>query len=431
MKRRVYAGLLAGGCAAFMAAGCGSPQPLPPRSDLYLIGADTPSGIRARKDVLVLPSPADAARAQLLSLRILALQQDDGSWAHDPTATGRALRDLFFLGVLPADDPDLARAIAFLLRHEGPYVTFEADSPAWGKDWAALYAVNLWGFGDAIKVRETVHSLLENQGAWLDRRKGRAASMILRAITLHALLADKERQEALVGRLAAWQLPGGKWDLGPGTSQLAVLESLLPMAADARAAGLINRFLANIVPAGAAPPAFGDEALEPDEAHFIIVRALQSAGKLESFRRGGDVGRDLAQYELALHLVGGPAESVHTLTFEDAPVAISGAPLLVGNEIAGHRPILPPEPGKSFVRLFLRDAARRKVRDVLGADPAVEAVLVLSGTIAAKGHLADMIDEEGLAIRGLDEENAAKLMHIVSTMEGVPASAAGPRQEPR
>ncbi|OQC19901.1 MAG: hypothetical protein BWX69_02291 [Planctomycetes bacterium ADurb.Bin069] len=431
MRRRLRAALLASGCAAFMAGGCGSPQPLPPRSDLYLIGADTPAGIRARKEVLALASPADAARAELLSLRLLALQQDDGSWRHDPTETGRALRDLYFLGVLPADDPDLARAIGFLLSHEGPYVTFEADSPAWGRDWAALYAVNLWQCGDPLKVRETVHSLLDNQGAWLDRRKGRAASMILRAIAPHALLADEERREALVGKLAAWQLPGGKWDLGPGTSQLAVLESLLSMAPDARVAGLINRFLPNIVSAGAAAPVLRDEALQPEEAHFVIVRALQFAGKLESLRGGGDIGRDLAQYGLALHLVGGPAESVHTLRFEGAPVAISGAPLLVGNEVAGHRPVLPPEPGKSFVRLFLREAALRKVREVLSVDPAVEAVLVLRGAIAAKGLLADMIDAEGLAIRGLDEENAAKLMRIVQTMENAPAPAADPGREPR
>ncbi len=431
MIRRVRAGSLAIGCAAFMAAGCGSPPPASPRSDQFLIGADTPLGIRARKEVLALPSPEDTTRTQLLSLRILAAQQDDGSWMHDPTATGRALRDLFFLGVLSRDDADLKRALGFLLTQEGPYVTFEADNPAWGKDWVALYAVNLWGFGDEIKVRETVHSLLENQPAWLDRRKGRAASVMLRAITMHGLLADEERIEALVGKLAAWQLPGGRWDLGPGTSQLAVLGGLLPLAADARAAGLINRFLPNIVPAGGAPPELEDEALEPDEAHFIVVRALQFAGKLDSFRRGDDVGRDLAQYELALHLVGGPPESGHTLIFEDAPVMIGGAPLLVGNEIASLRPILPPQPGKSFVRLFLREGARQKLKEVLAADPAAEAVLVLSGRIAAKGLLADMMDEEGLSIRGLAEEDAATLVHIVGSMEGAPTSAAGPRDETR
>ena len=408
--------------------GCGSTPPAPPRSDAYLIGADTPLGIRARRDILEVPSPEDKTRAQLLSLRILAGQLEDGSWARDATATGNALRDLYFLNAVAKDDPDLTRATRFLLDQEGAFVTYDSVSPVWGKDWIALYALNLWGFGDALKVRETVLSLLENQSLWLDRSHGRAGSAILRAITVHPLLADAARRDALVRKLAQWQGPGGTWDLGPGTSQLAVVSALLPLAPESRsAAGMIARFLPNVVRSSDGTPRLADDILAPDEAHFVIVRALDMAGKLDSYRRG-DGG--LAPYEIGLYTVMGAAEqSGHTLTFGDESVKIGGEPLLVGTEISNYRQILSPEQANGYLRLFLVPGAKSKVKDVLAADPAVEAALVLSGKILAKGLLAEMMDGDGLAIRGLAEEDAARLVQAVSRSEGAPIPATGAHEE--
>ncbi len=408
--------------------GCGSAPPAPPRSDAYLIGADTPLGIRARKDVLEVPSPDDKTRVELLSLRILAGQLDDGSWAHDPTATGNALRDLYFLNAVAAHDPDLTRALRFLLNQEGAFVTYDSSSPVWGKDWIALYAVNLWGFGDELKVRETVLSLLENQSLWLDRLHGRAGSAILRATTVHPLLKDAGRRDALVRKLVEWQGPGGTWDLGPGTSQLAVVSALLPLGAESRsAAGMIARFLPNVVRGSDGTPRLADDILAPDEAHFVIVRALDLAGRLDSYRRGEG---GVAQYEIGLYTVVGAAEqSGHTLTFGDESVKIGGEPLLVGTEISNYRQILSPEQANGFLRLFLVGGAKKKVRDVLDADPAVEAALVLSGEILAKGLLAEMVDEDGLAIRGLAEEDAARLVQAVGSSDGAPIPATGARGE--
>jgi hypothetical protein len=413
---------------ALVFAGCGATPPAPPRSDNYLIAADSPAAIRARKEVLAVPSPEDKTRVELLSLRIMVSQLKDGSWAHDPTATGKALCDLHFLGALSKDDADLRRALNFLLGQEGAFVSYGVDSPVWGKNWVALHAVNLWGYGDELKVRETVSSLLENQSAWLDRQDGRAASVILRAIAPHPLLADKERRDALVRKLLECQGPGGEWDLGPGTSQLAVLCGLLPMAStDARLAGQVARFLPNVVRDERVPVQYQDGVLGADEAHLVVVRALDLAGKLDSYRRGDG---SLAQYEVALYTVAGGAEkSGHTLMFDEAPVKIGVAPLLVGSEIKSYRQILTPEKAKGFLRLFLADGAKKKAKDVLAADPAIEAVVVLSGRIVAKGLLAEMMDGDGLAIRGLAEEDATKLVQAVGKTEGAPVPAAGAGRE--
>jgi hypothetical protein len=424
MKAR--AALLPWGFVLFL-PGCSSGVRPDDRSDDYLLAVDTPVGIGARRDVLEAPSPVDGNRVQQTALRILLRQDDeDGSWAHDATATGRALVDLHVLDILPEDDPAVRRAADFLLGRDVDYRSYEVDSPAWGKDWIALYALNLWAYGEEPRVRETVHALLDHMAQWLDGGDGRLASALLRAVTLHPLLKERENRELLVENLKRKQLPSGVWDLGPGTSELTVLAALLPLAEDVRIAVQINRYLPALM-RGDYREREQDPILEPDEAHLVVVQALKLAGKLESYRRGESIADELAPLELGLYLLAAAGEPGHTLAFEDRPVVISPVPLLMGTEVSRWRPILSPEEGEPpLVRLLLDDEVRQKLDSLIAEDPEVEVALLLRGQVIAVRPLAALRDAEGLVVKGLAREAAAGLVRAVSGIDGgIPAPSGG------
>jgi hypothetical protein len=311
--------------------------------------------------------------------------------------------------------------VDFLLGQDVPYLSYEADSPAWGKDWIALVAVNRWGFGGEMKVRETVHALLENTSLWLEGQDGRAASAILRGITLHPLMEEQGERELIIGKLRERQLPGGSWDLGPGTSQLAVIAALIPLAEDPRVNEQINRFLPTILDD---EEGFEDTIFSRDEAHFVILQALKLAGKLESYRRGENLGQELAPYEIGLYVVARAGEKGHTLTYQGETITVTPEPVLLGTEISRWREVLSPVQDEApLLRLFLGVTALEKLDRLLAADSAVEVALLLRNDVIAIRPLSELREQEGLAVKGLADEDAARLVEAVSRGGGMPAAA--------
>lgn len=417
-------GVMAWWCLVWlMVAGCGAPRRVAPRGDEYLLAVESPAGISARRDVFRAASAGDPIRAELLSLRILGGQLDDGSWGNDPTATGAALRDLFLLNVMSRDDPEIVRAADFILSSTADFVVYAADSPVWGKDWVALYALNLWGFGDRVKVRETVHTLAENLPAWWDGHKGRCASVILRALTLHPVMAEGEMTRRIVEKLGEAQLPDGRWDLGEGTSQLAILCALVPLAELAKVREQITRCLPAVLARDGGR--WRDSALAGEEAYLAVVRALDAVGLLEAFRKGELPGERPLSLEVGLFVVTREAENARAVPHGDTALLVDPAPVVLGPEIASHRPVLGPEPGRNLVRLLLSGDARQKVAALLKRDATVEVALLLSGKVIATGALAGLMDEEGLVFVRLLPEDAVRLDLAVGRADGVPVPASG------
>jgi hypothetical protein len=418
-------------CLVAALAGCGSPGRVEERSDQILLQIDTPVGIEAR-ETLESPRPSDAHQVQLVALRILlGPDETDGSWEHDPTATGKALLDLHRLNVIPRDDPAVRRAVAFLLDRNVSYLDYGADSPAWGKDWIALYAVNRWGYGEELRVRETVHTLIDNLSAWLEGQDGRTASAILRAITVHPLV-KQEKRDLLVEKLGERQLPTGAWELGPGTSVLAVLGALLPLAKDGRVMEQINRFLPLVKSGAVGPSADEDRILTADEAHLVIVQALKLAGKLESYRKGENLEGDFAPFEIGLYVVARAGEKGHVLPFDGRSLTIVSEPVLLGTDIVRWRELLSPDKGEGpLMRLFLEQSAREKLDRLVAADAAVEVALLLRGEIIAVQRLAELRDRDGLAVKGMAREDAARLIEAVGKIEGKVEPAIGSATQDR
>ncbi len=397
--------------------GCSTPRRPESRSDTHMLSVDTPFALEARRTLLNSPRPGDESLRELLALRILAKQDPtDGSWNHDPTATGEALLQLHALHLLSKDDPAVRKAVSFLLGREIPLVAYTADSPAWGRGWVGLYSLILWGFGEELKVAETVRTLLDNLDKWLDGKDGRTACAILRCVTAHPLLKDPERRELILARLAQRQLPGG-WDLGPGTDNAAVLEALLPLADEPRARLEILRFLPNAVCSEGINTAGG--ILDPEESHLVVLKALKVAGLLELYRKlGPGIQEYLDPYRLGLYVVAREGEQGPALRYGETTVVVRPEPVLLGTEIRKWRAVVSPEPEKGpLLTLTLSEGAKEKLKSLLAADSRVKVALILGDRVLAVRPLVELIDPEGIAVRGLALEESAALMKAVSTIE--------------
>lgn len=404
--------------------GCGTPEVV--RSDINerLMIEDTPKDLQLRR-LLSMSSPTDSTEAETKTLAIMTHQGADGSWQQDPTATGRALLDLYALNLLSRTDKEIVAAKDFILNQDDASyaVKFGADSPVWGQDWVAFYALNLWGFGDDMKIRVTVHNLLDNTAQWFQGQDGRAASVILRAISCHPLLQDQQVCDQVISRLAAHQRPDGLWDLGPGTSQFTIIDALLHLSADNRVPAQITRAMPRLLTQvkGERQWLWRDSVLAENNVQLVFYKALKLIDKLKPFLKGEgeQVAQDLAPYEVGLFRVIQDADKGHQISYkpqeaqDQEALIIDPLPIVLGPELQSPQEVLPPEKEGTLLRFTVTEGAGEKLQKLLESDQTSRIAFVLGGDVVAVEPLCDLLENHCISIRSLSLENSARLAKAV------------------
>jgi hypothetical protein len=378
-----------------------------------------------------MPSVTDKQKAQENTLSILSFQQPNGSWNNDPTQTGQALLDLYFLDLLPPSDPAVVRAKDFILQKEDGFVTFQPDSPVWGGDWVALYALNLWGFDNETKIRETVHSLVENLPQWFHNDDGYTASVIVRAISAHELVQENEIKNKLVDLLAQHQAPDGTWNLGPETSQLAVVSALLSFPQESLVVEQVKRSLPGLFAVFEGEGAWTDPLFNKEEGRVVFLQALKLAGRLERYFRGEGVERELLPYRFGVYQVVAHEEEGHEVRFGDTVVKLSSHPLFLGPAVQSCVTVLPPNKEKRIVKLGLSPNMVERLREVLKKNQTVQIAVFYRDRVIAVRPLCEVLSkpnesEQGLRLQDMDVNDSSAIKAVVGTLQGQVTNAIKP-----
>ncbi len=385
---------------------------------------DSPIGIKARRDVLEMPSANDKRDAERNTLAILSFQQENGSWNNNPTQTGRALLDLFFLNVVASFDPVLVKAKDFILREEDGFVTFRSDSPVWGENWVALYALNLWGFDNETKIRETIHSLIENLPQWFDNDDGYTASVIMRAISAHELVQEHEIKNKLVDLLAQHQAPDGTWNLGPETSQLAVVSALLSFPQESLVVEQVKRSLPGLFTVFEGEEAvWTDPLFNKEEGRVVFLQALKLAGRLEQYFEGERerVEKELLPYRFGVYQVVAHEDEGHEVRFGDTVVKLSSHPLLLGPAVESCVAVLPPNKENRILKLGLTPNTAERLREVLKKNQTARIAVFYQDSVIAVRPLCEVLSkpnepEQGLRLQDMDVNDSSAIKAVVGTM---------------